>query len=207
MTTQGDPAYLYSWTATSDYDQQTFLIQQALDRVATMKLVKVLSCTNSGGLSMAGTVNVQALVNQVDGSNQQQAHGTAFQLQYLRLQGGANAIIHDPSAGDIGLAIIADRDSSAVVANRGQANPGSSRRFSFSDGVYLGGILNGVPAQCVQFADGSLNVFSNEQVDCFVNNLHVRITQSQVILGNPSNPLHQVETTAGPSSVVVASLT
>jgi hypothetical protein len=207
LAKQGDHSYLYSWTAKSDYDQQMFLIRQALDRVSTLKLVKIISCTNNGGLSMAGTVNVMPLVNQVDGDGQIQAHGTAFNLQYLRIQGGANAIIHDPSAGDIGLAVIADRDSSAVIANRGQANPGSSRRFHVSDGIYLGGILNNVPTQCVQFANGSLNVFSNEQVDCFVNNLHVRITQSQVILGNPNNPIFPVETTAGPSAVVLASLT
>ena len=60
----------------------------------------------------------------------------------------------DPTQGDIGLAIFADRDISSVRANRAQANPGSYRRFDMADGVYIGGILNGMPTQTVSDLTG-----------------------------------------------------
>ncbi len=60
-----------------------------------------------------------------------------------------------PAKDDIAsLAIFADHDISSVVATQAQANPGSRRRFSPSDALYVGGFLNQNPTQYIYFAGG-----------------------------------------------------
>lgn len=144
----------------SEYNALAFLVQQLVGRLNTATLVKVLSCTNSGGVTAAGTVDVQLLVNQVDGSGSAVPNARVFTVPYFRLQGGANAIIVDPQAGDIGLAIFADHDISRVKATKAAGNPGSRRRFALGDALYLGGLLNGAPTQYVQFVGSDLHVTS-----------------------------------------------
>jgi hypothetical protein len=141
---------------TSDFNAISFMIQQALAVTRTMTLVKVVAVTNDGGVSPVGSVDVHPMVNMLDGAGVATTHGTVFGLPYFRLQGGANAVIIDPVVGDIGFAVIADRDISSVKSAKADANPGSNRRFDFSDGVYIGGILNGSPSQYCRFTDSGI---------------------------------------------------
>lgn len=154
-----------------EYLTLQFIIQQLLSRAATLALVKVVACTNNGGLAPFGFVDVIPLVNQVTGDRQSIPHGTLYRLPYMRLQGGANAVILDPQADDIGMAAFCSRDISSVkadpaaaVANanagKGGAPPGSARQFDMADGLYLGGFLNGQPTQYVQFNDEGVTVVS-----------------------------------------------
>lgn len=140
----------------SEFNAQSFLAEQIVNRIVTMKLVKVVAAKAAGEVAAVGFVDVQPLVNQTDGQlGNSTPHGTIFGVPYFRVQGGANAVIMDPKVGDVGLMVVADRDISVVKATKKQGNPGSLRKFSASDGVYLGGILNGVPEQYVRFlADG-----------------------------------------------------
>lgn len=147
-----------------DFGAQSFLIRQILGRVNTATLVQIIAVTNAGGLSAVGFVDVQPLVNQVDGANNSMPQGILYRLPYFRLQGGTDAIILDPKAGDIGIAVFADHDITKVKNTKKQANPGSGARFSMSDGVYIGGVLNGVPVQYVQFTPTGINVVSPTQV-------------------------------------------
>jgi hypothetical protein len=142
----------------SDFNAITFLVKQILARVNTATLVQVEAVTNSGGVSPVGTVDVLPLVNQIDGEGNGTPHDTVYGLPYLRMQGGANAIIIDPQVGDIGVAIFASRDISSVKASKGQANPGSFRRFSMADGLYFGGFLGAAPTQYVQFSATGVNI-------------------------------------------------
>ena len=144
----------------SEYGALSFLVSQIINMRSTVQLVRVQAVTNAGGMAAAGTVDVLPLVNQLDGQRNTVPHGTVFGLPYVRLQGGANAVILDPQVGDIGIAVIADRDISAVKASKAQANPGSMRRGSFADGLYIGGVLNGAPAQVVRFAADGIHVTS-----------------------------------------------
>lgn len=148
----------------SEYGALQFLISQALLRLNTATLVKVVSVTNAGGLSPVGFVDVQPLVNQLDGAGNAVPHGVLFRLPYFRLQGGADAIILDPKAGDIGMAAFANRDISGVKAAKAQSNPGSWRSHDMADGLYFGGLLNGAPAQYVQFTADGINVVSPTKV-------------------------------------------
>jgi hypothetical protein len=134
-------------------------IQQALGDVGTVKLVKVMSVREVTGLAPVGFVDVQILVNLVDGLlGSSTPHGTTYHLPYMRLQGGKNAIICDPVVGDIGFAVICDRDISAVKNTKAAANPSTSRRFSISDGIYVGGVLNGTPNQYIQFTTSGISI-------------------------------------------------
>jgi hypothetical protein len=147
-------------SASSHFNTWSFLISQALTKVRTASAVKVVACTNSGGLSPAGTVDVQPLVHQLDGYGQPTPHGTIFGRPYLRWQGGTNAIIMDPVAGDTGLLVCCDRDTSNVLSALAPANPGSLRKFDFADGFYIQAIGAGTPTQFIQFAAAGITVTS-----------------------------------------------
>lgn len=140
-------------SGSSEYNAQLFAMTMLLaKRIRTLDLVQVQSCTNTGGVSPVGEVSVQVLVNQMTGNRQGIAHGTIYNVPYLRIQGGSNAIIIDPQAGDIGLCGFCSRDISSVKSSKAAANPGSWRMFDWADGLYLGGFLNGTPTQYIQFS-------------------------------------------------------
>ena len=143
-----------------EFNNMAFMVQQALAKMQTATLVRIESCTNSGGLSPVGFVDVTPLVNQLDGQGNPTPHVTIYNLPYFRLQGGANGVIIDPQKGDIGVAVFASRDISQVKATRKQGNPGSHRQYSFADGMYLGGMLNGTPTQYVQFSAAGIKIHS-----------------------------------------------
>ncbi|MDE2000650.1 MAG: oxidoreductase, partial [Burkholderiales bacterium] len=140
-----------SHSFSAELSATVFLIQQMLGRVCTATLAQVKAVSNNGGVTPVGTVTIQPLVNQVDGSGNTVAHGLIYNVPYFRLQGGANAVILDPEIGDIGIAVFADHDISSVKSTKAAANPGSGRRFDMSDALYLGGFLGGAPSQYVQF--------------------------------------------------------
>jgi len=152
----------------NEYATMAFIIRQFLNRVATSTLVTVKACTNDGALATYGFVDVVPLINQVTGDGTNIPHGTIYRLPYFRVQGGRNAVIIDPEPGDVGLAIFAMRDISAVktdpvqaVANANAAKgtpPGSQRQTDMADGLYVGGFLNAVPVQYVQFLQGAAGI-------------------------------------------------
>jgi hypothetical protein len=151
-------------TSLSDFNTTSFIFQQMLMRVRTASAVKVVSCSNAGAVAPVGTVSVMPLVNQVDGAGNATPHGVIYNIPYFRLQSGVNAIIIDPQAGDIGLLVVCDRDTSSVKASKAQSNPGSRRKYDFADGFYFGGYLNAVPTNYVQFVNGQVNVVATNSV-------------------------------------------
>jgi hypothetical protein len=146
------------------YNNLRFVIQQALANVQTATIVQVVACSNSGGVSPVGTVDVQILVNQITGQAVATPHVTMYGLPYLRIQGGANAVILDPQPGDIGIAVFASRDITNVKSTKAQANPPTFRTHDFADGMYLGGLLNGTPSQYIQFNSSGISVISPTEV-------------------------------------------
>jgi hypothetical protein len=126
----------------SVFNMHYFQNRQNLGRVRTTMIAKVIKL-NPGQNGQAGTVDVQLLTNQMDGAGKATPHGTVYGIPYVRHQNGSHAVIMEPAVGDIGPIHIFDRDVSANISKRDVANPGSNRRFSPSDSVFLGGILNG----------------------------------------------------------------
>ncbi|WP_315861895.1 phage baseplate protein [Yersinia ruckeri] len=88
-----------------------------------------------------------------------------YNIPVWRLQRGGSAIIMDPVVGDIGLIAVCDNDISIVRANRKESVPGSGRKHSRSDAIYLGGLLNSQPTQFIEFADGAINITSPNPVN------------------------------------------
>ena len=148
----------------TNYDAINFLIQQALARVETCTIAKVMACTNTGGIAPAGFVDVQPMINQTNGDGTMTPHGTVHRLPYSRLQGGKNAFIIDPQPGDIGVVVFASRDTNSVKNTRGQANPGSRRRHDMADGIYVGSILNGAPEQYIGYSDSGIAITSPTKI-------------------------------------------
>lgn len=142
----------------TDHNALVFVISQMLARFRTVGIVQVQSFTPGVGLGY-GSVTCQQMVNMIDGIGNSTAHGPVYNMPYIRLQGGSNAIICDPAEDDIGLALICDRDISSVVNTQQVSNPGSTRIANLADGVYLGGLLNAIPTSFIQFDNlGNLNI-------------------------------------------------
>jgi hypothetical protein len=148
----------------SDLDAQSFLVSQIINRLATTAIVKVVKVSNAGEVAPVGTVDIICLVNQVDGDGNPTEHGIIHNVPYFRLQGGTNAIILDPQVGDVGISVFCSRDISAVKRTKSSANPGSSRKYDWSDALYVGGILNGAPSQYVRFTQTGINVVSPTKI-------------------------------------------
>lgn len=134
----------------TDLNSIVAVARRLIERLDTTKLVSVVAVTaGSGSPPAAGTVDVQLLVNQVDGNFFGVNHGIVHGLRYFRLQAGPWALIADPVVGDVGFVIVPDRDSSLVTGSGAMVNPGSRRRYNIADGIYVGGILNAVPAATI----------------------------------------------------------
>ena len=146
-------------TDASQYNATDFQMQQALRKINTAEPVRVVS-VQPGAVGPVGVVSVQPLVNLVTGTGDGMAQSTLYQLPYLRIQGGENAVIVDPKPGDMGLAVYAMRDTEGVKANRdgNPANPGSARTYSKGDDFYLGGFLNGQPKRYVMVDDTGITL-------------------------------------------------
>ena len=151
----------------SDFDSEqnglNFAIQQATLKLQTALPVRVMAVRNSG-VSPVGVVDITVLVDMVDGQGNTVQHGTISNVPYFRLQGGTNAVIVDPSPGDIGMACFCSRDISAVKSVKDAAPPGSWRSHDFSDALYLGGFLNGTPTSYIQITQGGILVHNSSGV-------------------------------------------
>ncbi|PRE83789.1 oxidoreductase [Burkholderia gladioli] len=176
-----DNAYLGQQDQTTDltgFNALSFITWQILRQISGARLVKVMAVTSAGDVAPVGFVDVQPLVSQLDGWNNSVPHGTIYHLPFFRLQGGANAVIIDPQVGDIGVAVIEDRDISSAKANRGFANPGSKRIFDMADGLYVGGFLNGAPQQIVQFNAAGITISSPTQIRLAAPTIVIQATQT-----------------------------
>lgn len=134
--------------STHEFNARDFHIDQSLAQIRTVTLVKVLDVDTA-----KQTVDVQIMVNQVDGQANATPHGKISGISYAFAQNGGNAVIMDPVVGDKGVMAVCDRDISAVRSTKDIANPGSFRKFSASDGIYLFGLpsINDAPTQWIKF--------------------------------------------------------
>jgi hypothetical protein len=145
-TEQSDPAAL------------SFIIDQIVNKIQTVTLVKVVAVSNNGGVEPVGTVDVMPLVHQLTGDRKTIEHGVIHNIPYFRLQGGTDAIILDPKVGDIGMCGFCSRDISSVKKNKKASAPPSLRKYDWSDGLYFGGFLNGTPEQYIRFHSGGIHI-------------------------------------------------
>ncbi|MCX2562145.1 baseplate assembly protein [Acetobacter farinalis] len=153
----GFPVFNRADAAASDFNALNAVISRMLSGRRTVMPVQV--CAVSGaGLAPVGFVDVQPLVQQQDATGRVTPHGVLYNVPYFRLQGGARAVILDPAVGDIGLALVADRDIFNVKTARASAAPGSFRQQNMADALYIGGFLNSAPQEYLWFSDSGITM-------------------------------------------------
>lgn len=147
--------------------------------------------------------------------------------------GGGLTLTHPVKKGDEGLIVFSSRPQDAWWQLGGVQKAVDTRMHSLSDGRYIPGgrsnprKLNPSPSKVstqLRSDDGKHFVDVHPQNgitlqttatitqntgsthDSYVGSIHVKITSTRIILGDPTKPIFAVETTGGPSSVVFASL-
>jgi hypothetical protein len=168
MTSSSQPLPLGAldpWSTQGEYNSHLFVINQAISKIQTATLVRIEACSNDGGLSPIGQVDVLPLVGQVDGFGRITPHVTLYGLPYLRVAAGSSGIILDPQVGDIGVAVFASRDISSIKATHKPGGPGSGSRYDYSDGIYLSTVLSAsAPTQYIQFNEDGITAVSPQAV-------------------------------------------
>ena len=148
----------------SEYNVLNFVIERALSRVRTLVPVQVKAVTQVASPDQY-TVNVQPIINQVDGKGTPQAHGTILKVPVLNLSGANGSILVVPAVGDFGLMAVCDRDISKALASTGIANPGSRRTHNLADGIYIGGFgAMNTSAHQVLIASAGITINSTKAV-------------------------------------------
>lgn len=193
-----DPAYAHneSTSPTSEYNSKRFAIEMAGNARMNCHIVKVTK-VKPGAVGPIGRVSVQPLVQMVDGIQQTVNHVSVFNLPYVRMVGGKDAVIIDPKVGDIGIVVICDRDISGVKDKKGVAPPGSARKNNISDGIFIGACLSEKPERYVRFADDGIQVTPDK------GKTAIWIRPDRIDLGMKNAP-HAVVTVDGPSEKVFA---
>jgi hypothetical protein len=173
------------------FQAMRFLVWQILAKVRIAMPVQVVFCLNTGSDVAPGVVQVQPLVQQMDGNGNCTKHAQIYNVPYLRLQGGTNAVILDPVAGDVGLMAVCDRDFSLVKAAAALGipagslgfPPGSWREFDMSDGIYVGGFLGlAAPTQYVAFSAAGITITSPTAIT--LNAPSITVTGELTVDGN-----------------------
>jgi hypothetical protein len=191
----------------NEVNKQAFLVRMILAGQATVAVVQVLVSSNDGAVAAPGTVNVQNMVNQIDRSGLATPRGTIFNLPVMRLQGGANAVIIDPVAGDIGVAVFCHRDISVVKRTKQISNPGSHRQFDWADGIYIGGVLNGAPTQYIQFNSGGATIVSAKNMTLTAPGPGGLTINADVKVNGSVSATAEITANSGASSVTLGSHT
>ena len=147
--------------------RQELLIRSLLLTARTAIPVKVLAVHPVEGSPPAiGTVDVQPLVQTVDGSGNRWPMAPVYGVPFMRIQAGGTAIVVDPVVNDIGLAVACDRDISGVLASGGQqSGPGSARTHHVSDLVYALSIISAAEVTQYILANASgMTLLSPQQI-------------------------------------------
>lgn len=144
----------------TEYRRLQFIVESMLAGVRTSLPCRVEGVTNNGGVSPVGYVNIRPLIQQVDGNGNLFDHDVIYNVPYMRVQGGNNAVIIDPEIGDIGLFSVADRDISGLKNTGQQSGPLSRRKFDMSDAIYHYTIMGAAPTQYIQFSSAGIAIHS-----------------------------------------------
>lgn len=157
-------------SASSPEAAQLFMLRRELAKVRTTTLAQVIATTASGAVGPIGLMTIKVLVSQTDGAGNLIPAGTIFNVPYGRLAGGQNAVILDPQVNDIGIVGFGDRDLSTVISTAALAGPGSNRRFSWSDALWLITLpLKVTPNQYIQFNASGISILTPQQFQATAN--------------------------------------
>lgn len=175
---------------TDEFNRMAFVVRSIMAQQATTTLVIVRAVEDD-------TVDVQPMVSQVDGAGNAVDHGVIHGLPVWRLQGGNSAVIVVPSVGDIGLAVFASTDISNVKRAKEPTTPGSFRRFDWSDGIYLGGLLNAPAEQFVRMDSAGITITTADDQPVTINADTVVINADTVSMSGDLDVTGSISSGAG----------
>lgn len=176
----------------SAYNAQEFHVRNLImQHVNTATPVIVTAAQAGGAGAAAGYVTVKPLVAQIDGFGNTVPPVELFRLPYFRYQGGVAAVVIDPAPGDIGLAVFCKSDCSNIQQGQIEpVQPGSFRKFSQSDGFYIGGFLNKPPEVFIEInQDKSITITAAAGIT--VNAPTVTVPEGDVIASGISLVHHK----------------
>lgn len=182
-TTGGYAGVAWQQTGKTPHSAIDFLARLVIAGKAFVAVVKVIA-VHGGGVGMPPTVDVQPMVNQIDGLGNQTPHGIVYGMPCFRLQGGNGAMILDPVVGDVGVAAFCDRDISIVKATQKISGPGSFRQNDWSDGCYLGGFLNGAPTQYGKIDSSGIAIVTPNPVTISAQNMTLDASGNLAVTGD-----------------------
>lgn len=188
-TVKGNKKYT---SGNSAYNAAEYQIKNAIMSQVNTAIPVIVTGAQAGGAgAAAGYVTVKPLVAQIDGFGNTVPPVELFSLPYFRYQGGAAAVVIDPVPGDIGLAVFCKSDCSNVQTGITEpVQPGSFRKFSQSDGFYIGGFLNKAPTVYIEInQDESITITAAGGVT--VNAPTVTVPQGDVIASGISLVHHK----------------
>lgn len=162
--------------------QDMYIINSLISQIHTMMPVKVLSVSvPADTLAPIGRCEVLPLVQQIDGSNNTYSMGKIINVPYLRVQGGANAVIIDPQVGDIGLCGFCERDISIVKRTGDVAAPDNLRKYDINSAVYMFSMMSGTPIQYIHFKSSGIDIKSTGDVN--INGLVIKADGTLITKG------------------------
>lgn len=136
--TQVGSGQLFPDDFSDDFSVINFIARQVVAEMETCTPVQIKAVhSGSGSPPAGGTVDVTLLLSILDGNGKATKQGVVYGLPYFRMQSTNWALVMEPAVGDFGFIVCASRDISNVVKTPGQANPGSFRTHSFSDGFFI----------------------------------------------------------------------
>lgn len=161
----GRKSSLSPFTSTSEQNALDYLmLTKILTTVHTaipVRVDKVVRPNHSGG---AGYLSATPLIMQVDNEGNGLPQVSIPKLRWFRYQAGTCAIICDPKAGDVGLAVFAQRDVSVLTGGNEPKRPDTYRAFDMSDGFYIGGYWGQIPQTYIEINDGQVEIKANVHI-------------------------------------------
>lgn len=133
--------------------------------IAGKHFIEIVMVTAVYGKAPNLKVDFLPLVTRTTNTGAPIPNAQVYGASVWRLQRGSSAIIMDPVAGDIGIALYCDKDSDNARRDRISGAPNTTRCHSRIDALYLGGLLNQQPDQFIEFADSAINITSPNPVN------------------------------------------
>lgn len=192
------------FTGSSEVNALCFMIETLIkNTVSTAIPVRVDKIERPGNEAGAAYLSATPLICQRDAEGNALPSVSIPKLRWFRYQHGTAAIICDPKPGDIGLAIFAQQDVSALNGGTEPVQPGSFRCFDMSDGFYIGGFWGQQPTTFIRIEDTgditidapSSTLHHSPQITVICNTATIHATESVNITAPNTNVNGQLNVT------------
>ena len=171
------------FSGTSEYNVLAFLINSIVKGLVNTAIpVRVDSVTRPAEGSGAGYLSATPLTKMRSANGEALEPVSIPRLRWFRLQHGSAAIIVDPKVGDVGLAVFAQQDVSALNGGNEPVQPRSFRCFDMSDGFYFGGFWGKKPTTLIRIEDsGEITITAPHSVTVNTTTATVNASGSTMI--------------------------